>query len=213
MEVLEPIARFFDHGGLFMYPIALALAAVLAVAVERSLFLWRAGRSNRSLWQRVGPQLAAGDLAAAEASVRSSDAALAQVIGAGIARAYRDARRSEVEHAAEQGLMEVLPALERRTPYLAMLSNLATLLGLLGTVVGLIGAFSALAGADSPNKAELLSGSISEAMNCTAFGLTVAIPALVAHALLQSRTARLVEALEAACARFVDSVSQTQVAP
>ena len=102
--------------------------------------------------------------------------------------------------------MEVLPAIEKRTHYLATFSNMSTLLGLLGTVVGLIGAFAALGEADPTEKADLLSQGISEAMNCTAFGLMVAIPALILHAYLQSRTTELVDGLEGVAAKFVSVV-------
>ena len=75
--------------------------------------------------------------------------------------------------------MEVMPELEQRTHYLATLANVATLLGLLGTIIGLIQAFTAVAAADPSEKADLLSASISVAMNTTAFGLVVAIPLLL----------------------------------
>ena len=102
--------------------------------------------------------------------------------------------------------MEVLPAIEKRTHYLATFSNLAVLLGLLGTVIGLISAFAALGNADPTEKADLLSAGISEAMSCTAFGLLVAIPSLMLHSYLQARATALVDGLEGVCARFVSIV-------
>jgi biopolymer transport protein ExbB len=87
----------------------------------------------------------------------------------------------------EAGLRE-LPQLEKRTGYLAMLGNLATLAGLLGTITGLIKAFAGVAGVDPSQKATLLSKGISEAMNCTAFGLTTGIIGLAAFAWLNGKT-------------------------
>ncbi|PPE73278.1 flagellar motor protein MotA [Solimonas fluminis] len=206
MESFEPLARFFHNGGIFMYPIAITLALALAVAVERFLFLMRWKRENRKLWAEVSPLLAQGDLAGAELLTASSDTAVAKILSGGLAQSRIDSRRSELEIATEEGLMEVLPAIERRTHYLATFSNVATLLGLLGTVLGLIGAFAALGNADASQKADLLSAGISEAMNCTAFGLMVAIPSLLLHSWLQSRTGELVDSLESVCSRFVSSI-------
>ncbi|HEY0915982.1 MAG TPA: MotA/TolQ/ExbB proton channel family protein [Solimonas sp.] len=206
MDTFEPLARFFNSGGIFMYPIAITLALALAVAVERFFFLMRWRRDNRRLWSEVSPLLAQGDLAAAELLTASSDTAVAKILANGLAQTRIDSRRSELEIATEEGLMEVLPAIERRTHYLATFSNVATLLGLLGTVLGLIGAFAALGAADASQKADLLSAGISEAMNCTAFGLMVAIPSLLLHSWLQSRTGELVDSLESVCSRFVSSI-------
>ena len=79
-----------------------------------------------------------------------------------------------------------VPLIEKRISLLAMLSNLSTLLGLLGTVAGMIGAFAAVANVSPSEKAGLLANSISEAMNCTAFGLIVAIPLLAVYGFLTS---------------------------
>lgn len=100
--------------------------------------------------------------------------------------------------------MEALPRLERRTQYLATLANVATLLGLLGTIIGLIAAFTAVANADPAEKATLLSQSISVAMNTTAFGLMSAIPLLMAHAMLQTKTTEIVDGLEMAGVKFLN---------
>lgn len=206
MELLTTIIRFFQNGGAFMYPIALVLVLAVAVVIERFIFLRKAGRENSEIWAKVSPLLAQGDLEAAAQMTASSETAIARILASGLAQSRVDNRRSEVEIATEEGLMEVLPAIERRTHYLATFSNMSTLLGLLGTVIGLIGAFAALGNSDPAEKADLLSAGISEAMSCTAFGLMVAIPSLFAHAYLQSRTSELVDSLESVCSRFVSSV-------
>ena len=108
----------------------------------------------------------------------------------------------------EESMMEVLPRLEKRTHYLATLANIATLLGLLGTIIGLIRAFTAVSNANPADKADLLSASISVAMNTTAFGLMVAIPLLLVHALLQTKTNQLVDSLEMATVKFLNAVTE-----
>jgi biopolymer transport protein ExbB/TolQ len=104
--------------------------------------------------------------------------------------------------------MEIVPRLERRTHYLSGFANIATLLGLLGTVIGLIQAFTAVASASPAEKAELLSSSISVAMNTTAFGLIVAIPLLLIHSVLQSKTTQIVDSLEMAAVKFLNMVTE-----
>ena len=86
--------------------------------------------------------------------------------------------------------MEIIPQLEKRTPYVGLASSIATLLGLLGTIMGLIQAFTAVANANPAEKADLLSASISVAMNTTAFGLMVAIPLLITSLVLTSQDGR-----------------------
>jgi biopolymer transport protein ExbB/TolQ len=108
----------------------------------------------------------------------------------------------------EEGLMEVIPRLEKRTHYLATLANLATLLGLLGTIMGLIEAFTAVAAANPQEKADLLSASISVAMNTTAFGLMVGIPLLFIHTVLQTKSTEVVDSLEMASVRFVNMLTE-----
>src|SRR3989337_2879044 len=104
----------------------------------------------------------------------------------------------------EESMMEIIPQLEKRTPYVGLLSNIATLLGLLGTIMGLIEAFTAVADANPAEKADLLSASISVAMNTTAFGLIVAIPLAVAHAVLAQQTGQIVAALETASVKTLN---------
>ena len=104
--------------------------------------------------------------------------------------------------------MEVVPRLEKRTHYLATFANIATLLGLLGTIIGLIRAFTAVSAANPAEKADLLSASISVAMNTTAFGLMVAIPLLLLHALLQTKTTELVDSLEMASVKFLNTLTE-----
>ena len=106
--------------------------------------------------------------------------------------------------------MEILPRLEKRTQYLATFANIATLLGLLGTIMGLISAFTAVANVDPAEKANLLSASISVAMNTTAFGLMVAIPLLLSFSYLQSKTTEIVDSLEMASVKFVNKLRKGQ---
>jgi len=207
--MLETIVRFFQEGGPFMYPIAVVLALGLAITLERFVFLASVGRKNRVVFERaILPQLQKRDYQRAMKAAGHSNSAIGSIMGAGLGRLVSNCRREDIEYAMEEGLMEVLPRLEKRTQYLATLANIATLLGLLGTIIGLISAFTAVAAADPAQKASLLSESISVAMNTTAFGLMSAIPLLMFHALLQTRTNEIVDSFEMAGVKLLNLVSE-----
>ncbi|MDF1643051.1 MAG: MotA/TolQ/ExbB proton channel family protein [Pseudomonadales bacterium] len=207
------IVRFFQDGGLFMYPIAVVLTFGLAIALERYLFLTKAKITNRKAFNELMPLLKKKEYNTAHQVARSIKAPLADIIAAGLFRTTQSPRREDVEYAMEESVMEALPPLEKRTQYLATLANVATLLGLLGTIIGLIAAFTAVANADPSEKASLLSQSISVAMNTTAFGLITAIPLLLTHALLQTKTAEIVDGFEMAGVKFMNILSGTRITP
>jgi biopolymer transport protein ExbB/TolQ len=208
MQWYSTAVAFFQEGGLFMYPIVLVLGLGLAVAIERWLYLTMARASNKAVWSQVAPHLKTGNIAGAMQVTSKSKAALAQIMTYGLNRVRSARRREDVEQAMEESLMEIMPRLERRTHYLATFANIATLLGLLGTIIGLISAFSAISTASPAEKAELLSSSISVAMNTTALGLIVAIPLLLVHALLQTKTTEIVDSLEMASVKFLNSIME-----
>ncbi len=190
------IVKFFQTGGPFMYPILVVLALGLAISIERFFYLSATFRKTRNVWSQLVPMLKASDFQRAQQLTTKSKTPLAIILNYGFARHRSKAKRELIESAFEAGIMEIMPGLEQRTHYLATFANVATLLGLLGTIVGLIQAFTAVAGAEAAQKADLLSASISVAMNTTAFGLIVAIPLILTSSYLNSKTARLVEVLE-----------------
>jgi biopolymer transport protein ExbB len=198
---------FFQNGGFFMYPILFVLTVGMTIAFERWLRLNRFRNVNRKMWDVVYPMLAEGDFDRARTLIGDDKSAISQMLGKGLARIGAVRRREDVEIAMEESLMEIVPQLEKRTPYLALLSNVATLFGLLGTITGLIEAFAVVANANPAEKAVLLTSSISVAMNCTAFGLLSAIPLLLFHAKLTSTTGQIVDSLEMASASALNSIS------
>lgn len=212
--MFETVVRFFQQGGPFMYPIALVLVIGLAIALERFIYLGAVrGKNRRTFEKGILPLLQKRDYQRAMKAASGSDSAIASIMGAGIGRLLNNHRREDIEYAMEEGLMEVLPRLEKRTQYLATLANISTLLGLLGTIIGLIAAFTAVASADPSQKASLLSQSISVAMNTTAFGLMSAIPLLMFHALLQTRTNEIVDSFEMAGVKLLNIISDQTAQP
>ncbi|MEH6517028.1 MAG: MotA/TolQ/ExbB proton channel family protein [Halioglobus sp.] len=209
MEMYEIVVRFFQSGGPFMYPIALVLALGLAISIERWLVLSSARWANRRAFDVVMIHLREKNYRSVISAANDSTVPMYRIVAAGIARFTNSKRRDDIESAMEEGVMEALPRLEKRTPYLATLANVATLLGLLGTIIGLIAAFTAVATAAPTEKASLLSSSISVAMNTTAFGLISAIPLLLLHAVLQTKTTELVDSLEMASVKVLNTLADS----
>jgi biopolymer transport protein ExbB len=201
------IIGFFQKGGMFMYPILIVFAIGMAIAVERWVQLTKTRNKNRKIWNQIYPVLTEGSFEQAREMVNEDQSTISQMLSMGLARQGAVRRREDIEIAMEESMMEIIPQLERRTPYIALLSNIATLLGLLGTIMGLIEAFTAVSNANPAEKADLLSASISVAMNTTAFGLMVAIPLLLIHASLTSTTGQIVDSLEMASVKALNSIS------
>jgi len=202
------IIRFFQDGGPFMYPIMVVLAIGLAIAIERYIYLTVAKTQNRKLLKQLLPLLQRGDYQQAYGITSKSKQAICRMLSQGLAQYKSATNRDDIEAAMEESMMETIPRLEKRTHYLATFANIATLLGLLGTIIGLIKAFTAVAQVDPAMKAEILSTSISVAMNTTAFGLMVAIPLLLFFAVLQTKTTEIVDSLEMAVIKFVNLMMQ-----
>ena len=196
-----------------MYPILFVFGLGMAIAVERYVFLTMTGASNRAMWKKIVPYLKAGNFQQAVSVTSKSKSAIGKIMTYGLYRVGSARRRDDIEKAMEESLMEVLPKLEKRTHYLATFANIATLLGLLGTIIGLIQAFTAVANANPAEKADMLSGSISIAMNTTAFGLMVAIPLLLVHTVIQTKTNQIVDSLEMASVKFLNAVTERQGDP
>jgi biopolymer transport protein ExbB len=207
METFYSIVQFFVAGGPFMYPILLVAAVGAAIAIERYTTLTLASSRNQSVWTKVQPVLLNGDFDKAREMTSQDDSAISQLLNMGLARQGAVRRREDIEIAMEESMMEIIPHLEKRTPYLALAANIATLLGLLGTIMGLIQAFTAVSNANPAEKADLLSASISVAMNTTAFGLLVAIPLLLTHTLVTTKTGEIVDGLEMASVKALNVIS------
>jgi biopolymer transport protein ExbB/TolQ len=206
MEAYSSITSFFQSGGTFMYPIALVLLIGLAIAIERWFFLKNSYYTNQKAYTEILPMLHSRNLAQVVDYAGSSRSAIARIVLAAIETMQTSPRRDDIQSAMQEGILETVPRLSKRTNYLSVLANIATLLGLLGTIIGLIAAFTAVAQADPAEKATLLSESISVAMNTTAFGLMVAIPLLLVHSVLQNKTVAIVDSIEMAGLKFLNTM-------
>ena len=208
MDFFYSIVAFFSTGGVFMYPILIVFAIGVGIAAERYITLTMVTKDNQVVWDQVQPLLTEGDFEKAREMTSKDESTISQVLNMGLSLQGTVRRREDIEIAMEESMMEIVPRLEKRTPYVALASSIATLLGLLGTIMGLIQAFTAVANANPAEKADLLSASISVAMNTTAFGLMVAIPLLIIHAILTSKTGDIVDSLEMATVKSLNVFSR-----
>lgn len=205
---MEAIIGFFQTGGLFMYPILIVFSCGLAIAIERYLRLTKVRNANREMWEKLHPVLSNGDFDTAREMTADQNSTISHLLNAGLELQGAVRRRDDIEIAMEETMMEIIPQLEKRTPYIALFSNISTLLGLLGTIMGLIQAFTAVANANPAEKADLLSASISVAMNTTAFGLMAGIPLLIIYVVITSKTGEIVDSLEMASVKTLSSITK-----
>jgi biopolymer transport protein ExbB len=200
---MSQILDFFQQGGIFMVPIALCLLFSIIFSIERGFkifFVYNV--DSKSFVAKIQNLIINKKVDQAITLCNGSkDALLPTVIKSALTEANQPIEN--VANNVERSTLEVLPLLERRSTFLPMLGNSATLLGLLGTIVGLIEAFAAVAHAEPSQKAELLTQSISIAMNTTAFGLIVAIPTLIVATLIQEKVSRIIADIDQYSVRMV----------
>ena len=205
---MDAMINFFQTGGLFMYPILIVFAFGIAIVIERWLKLNAARKANKAMWDKLHPVISEGDFDAAREMTENDNSTISHLLNAGLELQGAVRRRDDIEIAMEETMMEIIPQLEKRTPYVALFSNISTLLGLLGTIMGLIEAFTAVANANPAEKADLLSASISVAMNTTAFGLMAGIPLLIMYVVLTSKTGEIVDSLEMASVKTLSIITK-----
>jgi biopolymer transport protein ExbB len=192
------IVQRFSEGGPCMFAILVFGLLTLGLIVERWVALhFKAKAHPEDFRKRVLDFLSRGDLRGAESYAMASaqNLPLGRIVEIGLHLKANAGGEEEIQARMDEALSHEISRIDRRTGFLAMFGNVATLLGLLGTISGMIQSFAAVASASPADRATLLSKGISEAMNCTAFGLVVAIPALVAYAVFQNRTDRLLASL------------------
>jgi len=196
----------FKEGGWGMYPILILCCITIYMTIERALFLTKSKIDVDKLMSMVKSQIVAGNIRGAISTCESTPTGVTKIIAAGLRKAEQGASEHDIQQGMDEEALRELPKIEKRTGYLAMLGNLATLAGLLGTITGLIKSFASVAGVDPSMKATMLSKGISEAMNCTAFGLGTGILGLAAYAVLNGRTQHILDGVNQASVEALNLV-------
>ena len=181
----------FQLGGWGMYPILLICLITIYLTIDRTAYLGKCKVDADRLISLIRSQIVSGNIRGAITTCQATPVPLTKIIAAGLNKA--GGSEHDIQQAMDEEALRELPKVEKRTGYLAMLGNLATLAGLLGTITGLIKSFGAVAGVDPSMKATMLSKGISEAMNCTAFGLGTGIFGLAAFAVLNGKTQAILD--------------------
>lgn len=175
----------FEAGGPVMGVIAILLVLTIVVVGDRIMKMNKLLIDKKEFTDQLFRMVVAGDLRQAISFCDSRPAPLTNTMKAGLVQVLNKRPDEEIQVAMDAAVMREIPKVEGKVPFLAMFGNVAVLSGLLGTIIGMITSFSGVSNADSAKKAEVLSQGISHALNCTAFGLIVAILAIVSYAYFQ----------------------------
>jgi biopolymer transport protein ExbB/TolQ len=204
MGILKGISDAFHKGGWGMWPILITSIVIIAIIIERAVYLFKSTVDKDKLLALLKSQVMSGNVQGAIKVCSGNPTPMTRIVQAGLMKFNKSDH--EVQAAMDEAALRELPRISKRTPYLAMLANLATLLGLLGTITGMIKSFGAAAGADASRKASLLAEGISEAMNCTAFGIAIAVVGLIGYAILQGKTQSLTDDINEVTVQVVNLV-------
>ncbi|MCA9667200.1 MAG: MotA/TolQ/ExbB proton channel family protein [Myxococcales bacterium] len=212
MGFIQGINEAFKEGGWGMWPILILSIFAVGLMIDRGIYLVRSSIDKRQFMGLMQKLIAQGNVAQAIKVCSGTSKPMTRIVQAGLMKINKS--DAEVQAAMDEMALRELPLIEKRTGYLAMIGNVATLSGLLGTIVGLIKSFAGVAGIDPAQKATLLAKGISEAMNCTAFGLLVGILSLLSFAVLNGKTQALLDDINEVSAQVMNLIRNSrQAAP
>jgi biopolymer transport protein ExbB/TolQ len=205
MGVLKGISEAFHEGGWGMWPILATSIVIIAIMVERFVYLFKASVDKDKLLALLKSQVMSGNVQGAIKVCSGNPTPMTRIVQAGLMKFNKSDH--EVQAAMDEAALRELPKINTRTPYLAMLANFAVMAGLLGTISGMIKAFSSAAGEDSANKAAALAGGIAEALNCTAFGIAISLLGLVGFSLVSGKTTKVTDDINEVTVQVVNLVT------
>ena len=190
------VAKAFCEGGMAMYFIALIGVLVVVLVMERAFSLQKLIINKNAVRENIFGLIMQGQIKQALAFCSATPTPLTNTMKAGLVQVMNKRPDEEVQVAMDASVLNETPKLEGWTSFLAIFGNVSVLVGLLGTIIGLITAFGGVAEADAATKAAHLSKGISEALNCTAFGLLVAIISITAYGFFQIRISRAINDMQ-----------------
>lgn len=186
------IIHAFEVGGPVMFVILGLLILTLIVVARQFMALKAAGVDKSDFNEHLFGMILRGDVQQAISYCDSKPSPLTNTLKAGLVQVLNKRPDEEVQVAMDASVLRETPKVEGWVSFLAVFGNLATLLGLIGTLIGMIQSFAAVTEADDAEKAKLLSKGISEALNCTAFGLIVAVIAILSYGYFQFRIGHVI---------------------
>ena len=213
MGFIQHINEAFKEGGWGMWPILILSIFSFGLIIERMVYLFfRSSMDKRQFMGLMQKLIAQGNVAQAIKVCSGTSKPMTRIVQSGLMKVNK--ADADVQAAMDEMALKEKPVIEKRTGYLAMIGNVATLAGLLGTITGLIKSFAGVAGVDPSQKATLLAAGISEAMNCTAFGLMVGIISLLAFSILNGKTQSLLDDIDEVSAQVMNLIAGSrQAAP
>jgi biopolymer transport protein ExbB len=203
--MLNSISTAFHKGDWGMWPILFTSVVIIAIIVERSVYLFRASVDKDKLLALLKSQVMSGNVQGAIKVCSGNPTPMTRIVQAGLMKFNKS--DDEVQAAMDEAALRELPKINARTPYLAMLANFAVMAGLFGTIAGMIKSFGAVGGDETGNKATVLADGISEAMYCTAFGILTSLIGLLGFSLLQGKTTRVVDDINEVTVQVVNLVT------
>jgi len=203
-------------GWAFMWVLLVAAIFMIALAIERAYYIMvRSNINAPKFMAEIRKLVKAGDYKKALSLCSSAkNKALAQVVMTGLRKVSEsdtvDFR--SIQNSVDEGTLEVIPKLQERTGYLAMIANVATLVGLMGTIYGLISAFKSVSapGIDATEKSRMLAAGISVAMNTTLVGLSIAIPSILLYTFLQNKTVKIIDEIDEHTVKLINLITGNQ---
>ena len=203
--MLTSISTHFHQGGVGMWPILFTSVVTIAIIVERAIYLFRSSVDKDKLLALLKSQVMSGNVQGAIKVCSGNPTPMTRIVQAGLMKFNKS--DDEVQAAMDEAALRELPKINARTPYLAMTSNFAVMAGLLGTISGMIRSFGSVGGDEGGNKATALAEGISEALNCTAFGIGSSLVALLGYSLLQGKTTSVTDDINEVTVQVVNLVT------
>lgn len=205
MGILQDISEMFHGGGNGMWLILAGSVLIIAIAIERAVYLFKSSVDKDKLLALLKSQVMSGNVQGAIKVCSGNPTPMTRIVQAGLLKFNKSDH--EVQAAMDEAALREMPKISARTPYLAMLSNFAVMAGLLGTIFGMITSFGSAASEDAANKAAELASGISEALNCTAFGIAVSLLGLISYSLLTGKTTRVIDDINEVTVQIVNLVT------
>ncbi len=201
----KTVWEIFQVGGFTMYILLFCSFVSITVLLERLLYYRRLSKARRAEFMlKIRRALKNGNLERAVEICKDTAAPFSNVVYSGLELHSRQGK--EISNAMEREITMETAKLERYTSIVGTIGNTAVYIGLFGTVLGIIRAFHDIASAGAGGMTIVIGG-VAEALVCTATGLFVAIPAVIAYNYFTKRVERFINDMELSASELIDIIS------